>query len=355
MRTFVRIPAILMLITLGSGLAAVGATATAQDFWPWATPPPKPAREGEAAPRVPVTQGDTVDDPFAIEGIPFYATGSTCAFNNDYDYACPYTGSTSADVVYKLVPTENAALRVDLCASTYDTKIYICMNTADNVIACNDDYCSYQSVISYVPVTTGNTYYIVIDGYGGSCGNYSMTVEEFGPCVLECPPGSMLEGEPECYDGYEDQYNPGCGGETAIFQQIPFSWESITICGTTGVFYRGTELFRDTDWYEIEVTDNLYFWLNGDAEIPMTYMIIDGRGGCSNMTVVTQAPVGPCSPVSDIAWHFDPGTWWIWVGPSAWDPEHECGSIYILTIEGYTDPPSGGTTTTWGQVKSLFR
>ena len=73
-------------------------------------------------------QGDTVADPFIITGaLPFTATGNTCNFINDYDYACPYTGSTSADVVYKWVATAGGtgAISVDLCASTYDTKVYV--------------------------------------------------------------------------------------------------------------------------------------------------------------------------------------------------------------------------------------
>ena len=55
-------------------------------------------------------------------------------------------------------------------------------------IACNDDYCdnSYQSYISFiegVQVFAGNTYYIVVDGYGGSSGTYEMNVYETDAAV----------------------------------------------------------------------------------------------------------------------------------------------------------------------------
>jgi hypothetical protein len=107
-------------------------------------------------------QGDTVGDPFIVDALPFTATGNTCSFINDYDYACPYSGSTSADVVYKWIATAGGTgtITVDLCASIYDTKVYI-YDSSMAVIACNDDYCSFQSRVANVPVTVGGTYYTV--------------------------------------------------------------------------------------------------------------------------------------------------------------------------------------------------
>ena len=140
-------------------------------------------QEGENPPGR--TQGDTVADPFFVsfDCEVFSASGNTCGYVNDYDYACPYTGSTSADVVYKFVCSSNMAVTIDLCASTYDTKLYVYANTVGNVIACNDDFCSFQSSVGNVPLAAGNTYYIVVDGYGGSCGNYELVISQYAPCV----------------------------------------------------------------------------------------------------------------------------------------------------------------------------
>ena len=45
---------------------------------------------------------------------------------------------------------------------------------------CNDDFCenSVQQYLSYldVQVFAGNTYYIIVDGYGGSSGEYEMNI-----------------------------------------------------------------------------------------------------------------------------------------------------------------------------------
>ena len=67
---------------------------------------------------------------------------------------------------------------------------YMCLKTVDNMAtlingepACNDDYCenSYQNFLSYIggiQVFAGNTYYIVVDGYGSDYGEYKMNVYE---------------------------------------------------------------------------------------------------------------------------------------------------------------------------------
>jgi hypothetical protein len=342
------------LWALALGLAA-SASALAPSTSNVFQPLQKPWNEISRQDGVRIT-GDTVADPFIVNSMPFTATGNTCSFVNDYDYACPYTGSTSADVVYKYVPAWNTSIQVDLCNSTYDTKVYVFANTVGNVIACNDDYCSWQSQISNVPVTAGNTYYIVVDGYGGSCGNYEMHVWEYCCCVIECPPDGMLEGEPTCYDNYNDVYNGGCNAVPfPVFQILEPTGGDITICGTTGVFDFDTQLYRDTDWYQMDITETSYICLSGDAEIPCYFFIIDGRGGCATSAVLAYGIAGPCAPVSDICYECDPGTWWAWAGPNAWNSSFACGSRYNLTISGYCCGPSPSASTTWGRVKGMFR
>ena len=223
----------LWALVLGVAASAAAVTPSTSNVF---QPEQKPWNEISRQDGVRVT-GDTAADPFVITALPFTATGNTCSFVNDYDYACPYVGSTSADVVYKYVALWDMVLHIDLCAATYDTKVYV-YDSNMNVIACNDDYCEYQSFVRCVPTTAGNTYYIVVDGYGGSCGNYVLALPEYSPrCVIECPPDVMLEGEPDCYDGYNDVYNGGCNSTPLpVFQILEPTGSDITICGTTGVY-----------------------------------------------------------------------------------------------------------------------
>jgi hypothetical protein len=356
MRMSVRVRGVPMILIVGSLLAAVLGVAAAQDLWPWPTPPPKPAADGEAAPRVPVTQGDTVDDPFTLPAIPCTVTGNTCAFNDDYEYACPYAVAAGRDVVYEYVCDASIAVTIDLCASTYDTKVLVFEDVANNVIACNDDWCTYQSQLRDVRFVAGHRYYVVVDGYGGyDCGDYILEVEEYVPCVVVCPPGAIPEGEPDCYEGYEDVYNGGCQVDPfPVFQVLEPSCDPIVICGTTGNFMFNSLIYRDTDWFEVNLTNDAEICLAGDAEIPMYYFIMDGRAGCSGV-IVAYAHVGPCAPMADLCYQCGAGRWWLWAGPDSWDLSIVCGSVYWMEITGYTNGVTPAESTTWGRVKSLFR
>ena len=99
-----------------------------------------------------------------------------------------------------------------------------------------------------------------------------------------------------------------------------------------------TTTYRDTDWFQLDITETDYICLSGDAEVPCYFFIIDGRGGCSTSTIVAYGIAGPCAPIADICYTCDPGTWWAWAGPNTWDPSFVCGSLYILTISGYDCP-----------------
>jgi hypothetical protein len=153
--------------------------------------------------------------------VPGTVSGSTTTFNNDYDFACPYTGGTAKDVVYSYTPVQTELVTLNLCGGTtnYDTKLYVYAGTCANPpIACNDDLCAnppiysspYISKLECVPLTAGVTYYVVVDGYGASSGAYTLEATICTPCVVECPAGGIPEGEPPCGPGYVDMYNGGC-------------------------------------------------------------------------------------------------------------------------------------------------
>ena len=144
--------------------------------------------------------GDDLSDPFILT-IPddgdTIVTGTTVGFTNDYDAVCPYSGSTSPDVVYKLVLADSVnGLIIDLCESYYDSKVYLYLEdslaTGDTTnVACNDDFCSAshgQSFTSYIELghqlfggVSAGTYYIVLDGYGGASGEYVMDIKIMSP------------------------------------------------------------------------------------------------------------------------------------------------------------------------------
>jgi hypothetical protein len=129
------------------------------------------------------TQGDLIENPFVVTGIPFEVTGTTDGFNDDYDEECPYTGSTSNDVVY-MFSTSGGTYDFSLCESGYDTKIYIYDVNQVN-IGCNDDACNdsdgnpWRSLLESVTLEPG-LYYVVVDGYGGQNGEYELVIDFSG-------------------------------------------------------------------------------------------------------------------------------------------------------------------------------
>ena len=141
----------------------------------------KPAFDGREG-------GETILDAFLIEALPFNDTGATCDNLDDYEVPCPYGGGIAPDVVYQWHSTFSGTIYIDLCGSLYDTKVFV-FDSQFNEIACNDDYYIYPSpcgeYVSYIgdcPVSSGEVYYIVVDGYVNDCGSYSLEIDEVSSC-----------------------------------------------------------------------------------------------------------------------------------------------------------------------------
>jgi len=139
--------------------------------------------------------GESCADAAVITSLPYNDTGTTSGALNDLDEVCPYSGGTAPDVVYSYTPAADMLVDVSLCGSSYDTRLWIYAGTCDtgNRIACNDDDCGLQSMLHSVPLTAGETYYIVVDGYSSSSGAYVIDVTEVAPPpqMACCMPGPV--------------------------------------------------------------------------------------------------------------------------------------------------------------------
>jgi hypothetical protein len=301
--------------------------------------------------------GETVATAVVIGAIPFADSGATCDNIDDYDEICPYSGSTSPDVVYSFTPTEDNILDIDLCGSLYDTKVFVYENAAGNTVGCNDDFyfdeiCGvYVSRIEAQAVTAGNTYYIVVDGYGGDCGTYYLSVAGAEVCDLVCPPGGVDEGEPDLVDYYIDDYNGGCNSTPWVFQVLQATEEPdcVTLCGESGWYYAGGS-FRDTDWFEVTATGGTMN-IDIDAEYAVNFFVLNTD--CNNLQLLYQTVGGPCLP-GNVSFPTAPGdVYWLWVGPTVFSgPVYEFE--YQLSVCGiYGVVPA--ETSTWGGVKDLYR
>ncbi|MCK4409821.1 MAG: hypothetical protein KAW67_07030 [Candidatus Eisenbacteria sp.] len=300
--------------------------------------------------------GDNMAAPFVIPSLPFNDTGNTCPYLNDYDVACPYPESTAPDVVYAYVATADLVVNVNLCASSYDTKVYIFENVEGDVVCCNDDadcgITDYQSFMENVFLYAGNTYYFVVDGYNEDCGEYVLDIDVLGPCDLTPPEGAIIEGEPVCGPGYVDTFNGGCNSDPAVFRLVGPSAETITIFGTSGTF---GDYNRDTDWYEIYITAPNTITFSAVAEFPVLIFFLDANLplGCDDPDfVISSATASPCELVS-LTETVGPGLYWLWVGPSVFACQ-PCGLEYVIAIDGYVGP-SPVEDASWTTIKALYR
>jgi hypothetical protein len=329
-------------------------------------PKPLPAA---AAPR---QGGDTLDDAAPIPSLPFTDVGATCGYADNHDAACPYLGSTSPDVVYVFTPPMDMAVTVDLCGSGYDTKVYI-LDQDGAEVACNDDYYAgppcgeYVSFIDHAELIGRLPYYIVVDGFGGDCGDYVLTVAEHEPCALPCPPGAYLEGEPVLGDGYVDEYNNGCGGGDGPepIQHLPAHGNgTLIMCAWSGWFVSQGMDSWDTDWFSVTAGATGQIHLRADAE-QSTHVCRLGPNDCATVGIVQSMTVGPCDE-GEMTLTVAPGsTVWLWAAPAALMPPGGFDGAqygYVMWLDGLAPTDVTGVPdepldqpASWSAVRGLFR
>ena len=315
---------------------------------------PNPDRQG----------GDTIADATAIPAIPYYITGTTTGFNDDYDEACPYTGSTSPEVVYAYTPPEDLVLNFDLFGSSYDTKVYV-YDESLTLVACNDDYYpDYVSKLEKVALLRGVAYFIVIDGYGGDHGEYVLNIVEYVRpelCVLYGPGDyCFAEGEPPLVDGYLDAFNGGCNspqfGEP--FQELYGDEQgNLVFCGVAGWYLFDGSTHRDTDWFHLYMGPAGVIEVTAAAERP-TYFT-ETHQWCGMGPVIEHIYSEDCQEDSGTIMGYAPGglIWFIILSATFEPPWAGFGHEYdyVVWFSGLMPAPVATETASWSAVKALFR
>jgi hypothetical protein len=313
--------------------------------------------------------GETVQTAVRIASLPFTDHGNTCDNIDDYDYACPYAGSTSPDVVYVYRPSGDMLVRVDLCLSLYDTKVYVYEDAVGTPIACNDDYyfdppChGYTSYVDCL-MRADHDYYIAVDGYDGDCGDYVIEVAaDFAPPPVICPPDGVLEGEPELYDGYTDSWNAGCGSDPPSWNVI-YNWQTIDtdcgwLCGSGGWFLDGGGIqSRDTDWYPVTAAGTSMTMTVWSPHICDILVLNSCYPTCEPApTVLYSADTSGGS--GTLTWATTPGEQFVlWVGSDVFSPPGG-GTLgqfdYLMEVCGQMSGVIAAEHASWGSVKSLYR
>jgi len=328
-----------------------------------AAPGGRPPAMDDAAKGQAISGGETIGDAILIATLPFTAAGESCTYVDNYDVPCSYTAN-APDVVFAYTPASNMFLDIDLCGSAYDTKVFV-LDGAENVLACNEDFygptdpCGgYVSRLKGLPVTGGQTVYIVIDGYGASCGTYQLDVSEFLPCVLTCN-GDLVEGEPTLRTNYVDRFNAGCNSVNGELLATTLEGDAageLTFCGVSG-FYSDGEDHRDTDWFAITLgeTGEVTWYMNAEQSTLGYILELE----CPDPGVYGVIVGGPCTS-RGLTIVGEPGDQiGLWVAPYGFTPP--LGLIgseydYEFTLSGLSPYRAVAVeSVSWGAVKSRYR
>lgn len=127
---------------------------------------------------------------------------------------CNANSSSAGGVWYSLVGNGGTAT-ISLCANaTYDTKlaVYSGSCSALNCIVYNDDYCSTRSQVVF-PTMAGINYLILIYGYNGATGNFTLTVT----CTTNdnCINAFSVPVDGSAHSGYTNTGSTSESGEVA--------------------------------------------------------------------------------------------------------------------------------------------
>lgn len=257
-----------------------------------------------------------------------FASGSTIFATTDtVTPACAYNPLVAPSIWFRVVGN-GQQMFANLCNSNFDTKVNVyCGDSCSGLIcvAQNDDSCGLQSLAEWCS-EVGQTYYIMVHGFNGEVGQVSLFVVSSGEpcaepadcetCVINCPPGAILEAEP-C-----GQFtNDGCNFNPAQVQQISCG---DTICGSASA----VPTFRDTDWYEFSVlVESLVTW-TVTANLPVEFFILDNN--CP-ATILASSSIARCA-AGAVSARLLPGVYRVFVGNI--DDAYPCGTFntYVATL-----------------------
>ncbi|UCD76145.1 MAG: hypothetical protein JSV91_04325 [Phycisphaerales bacterium] len=113
-------------------------------------------------------------------------------------------GVLENDVWFRYGASCDGEATVDLCSADFDTVVAIygsnCPSDPGEIIACNDDYCGSQSLVTF-PVVGGTIYTIRVGGGGGAMGSGTMEIS----CGEEpdCPADVNTDGVVDIDDLFE--------------------------------------------------------------------------------------------------------------------------------------------------------
>jgi hypothetical protein len=352
--------AILLILMATDVLAAPIGKLEAQKRKQSAPAPIVTAAERDAALR---QGGDTFASAFPFATIPYTDSGSTVGYTDDYEESCGTGEGAAPDVVYAFTPPTTGYYDFNLCGSAYDTKLNI-YDQGETLLACNDDVdytldpgdpCCLNARIADYFCTAGETYYLVVDGYGTEAGDYTLTVSDWVHCAVETAGATSTEGEAPLVTGENDLHNCGCNcAGTPVNVSV-----MVEADGQAAVaLVQGWRDFgvRDADWFEFTAGSSGSVHVEFESALRARIRVFDSVD-CDLASTLVDLIVAPCDVLAfDV--NMAPGA----VFPIALMPQQYVppfGGVpaeydALLTVSGLS-PSVATATTSWGALKAMYR
>lgn len=108
------------------------------------------------------------------EAVPGAWQGNTAGLVDQHDAGCANTGAAPDDILVVVFPVDTV-VTASTAGSAFDTVLYVLEGCAGEV-ACNDDSGGLTSEVTF-EAEAGVPYYIVVDGYNGASGAFSLSVD----------------------------------------------------------------------------------------------------------------------------------------------------------------------------------
>ncbi len=325
-----------------------------------AAPVPSAAQVQAAA----LQGGDTFASALPINAVPFTESGTTIGYTDDYDNDCGSgVAGTAPDVVYVFTPPATGSYTISLCGSDFDSKLYV-DEAGLTMVACNDDYdfslasgdpCYGNARIDDFRATAGQVYYLVVDGYSGAGGAYTISVDAATGCDVPVSVDIIQEGEPALATGQVDAHNCGCTCTGAFAVQVLDADPDGQVVVDVVQGWRDFGV-RDRDWFRCTAgaggTVHVAFE-SAVAAIVGVYTNAD----CGALSAPTMLLVDPCTPGSvDVA--VAPGAdFYIQALAEVFYPPQgllPAEANAVLTVSGLASGVPV-TPTSWGELKGMYR
>jgi hypothetical protein len=169
--------------------------------------------------------------------------------------------------------------------------------------------------------------------------NDAMTQNRTQNVPVSCPSGAIIEGEPDCYTNYVDNFNGGCAGTPDVFTQLNSC--NGTVCGKAGTFTLNSVDNRDVDTYMIQLPGPASTSMKVVADFPVKIFIIYFAYGCDGPSFSTTTTANNAGDTAILNYAIPYASSVVfWVAPKYFTGV-PCGSNYVMiykTVANISNP-----------------